>query len=780
MSSAASAPSANSTRTSLKRNSSDIGWEHGTLVNPNDLNVVKCNYCNKVVKAGIYRLKCHIAGEKGVTTCVKATPEAVLQCKNAINESKRSKVARLQSEQEMRDDVIIDVRDDGDLTNGNAEGLDNVGESAPQKMGPMDKFTMPMDPSSMGKTKVVRQQKISEAIWKERMHMLKRYIAKWVYVHGIPFHAINNVEFDQMLEAAGRFGPGAKKPNQHELREKLLYEEVEDTKKLLKVQEVDWASNGCSIMTDAWTDQKRRSIMNLCLHCSIGTSFLESKEASDESHTGQVIFDYVNSCIERVGANNVVQVVTDNASNNMAAKDLMYVERPNIFWSSCATHTINLMLEGIGKMKRFKNTIEQAKAITIFIYSHHKTLALMRRFTKKRDIVRPGVTRFASSFLTLQSLYEKKGQLRAMSQCEEWDKFCRLNHIKKNKKAVQATGTMVKPAFWSGVALCLRVFEPLIKVLRMVDGDIKPSMAFLYGEIQKAKKEIMVGIGNADKTGHLYNNVIEIIDAKMKDRLDSPLHLAAYFLNPYYGYNDPSIFTDEHVMDGFISAVETFYHGNYDKQSQVLNEELYKYKDKLGHFAKPVAKLGCNDFDFSPAKWWGTYGTQVPTLQMMATRMLSLTSSSSGCERNWSCFEGIHTKKRNKLTCERLNQLVFVQYNNKMHSKKEKAKKNKNMDPLLQTEASKAQGWLIEGGDEEDIEPVTGLTWKLIEEACGADEVTKLRRSARLSQERDIDEEVFESDAVEEPINEEEIEFESDQEEVVPIMEYEGEGENDN
>lgn len=115
-----------------------------------------------------------------------------------------------------------------------------------------------------------------------------------------------------------------------------------------------------------------------------------------------------------------------------------------------------------------------------------------------------------------------------------------------------------------------------------------------------------------------------------------------------------------------------------------------------------------------------------------------------------------------------------------MHSKKEKAKKNKNMDPLLQTEASKAQGWLIEGGDEEDIEPVTGLTWKLIEEACGADEVTKLRRSARLSQERDIDEEVFESDAVEEPINEEEIEFESDQEEVVPIMEYEGEGENDN
>jgi hypothetical protein len=87
------------------------------------------------------------------------------------------------------------------------------------------------------------------------------------------------------LEAAGRFGPGGRKPNQHELREKFLQLEVEDTRKMLKVQEEEWAKNGCSIMTDAWTYQKR-SILNLCLHCSVGTSFLESREASDESHTG--------------------------------------------------------------------------------------------------------------------------------------------------------------------------------------------------------------------------------------------------------------------------------------------------------------------------------------------------------------------------------------------------------------------------------------------------------------------------------------------------------------
>jgi hypothetical protein len=256
------------------------------------------------------------------------------------------------------------------------------------------------------------------------------------------------------------------------------------------------------------------------------------------------------------------------------------------------------VLEGIGKMRKFKNTLDSAKSLTIFIYAHHKTLSVMRKFTKKRDIVRPGVTRFASTFLTLQSLYEKKDQLRMMSQSEEWEK---ISHVKKSAKGVQATATLVKPSFWNGVSLCLRVFEPLVNVLRMVDGDTKPSMPWLYGEILKAKEEIRIAVGNVDKNGTgLYKSIIEIVDEKMKKRLDCPIHMAAYCLNPYYSYSKPSIFHNEDVIDGFFAAVETFYHGDYDKQNQVLNEDFHKFKDKAGHFGKNVAQLGCKDYNFSP------------------------------------------------------------------------------------------------------------------------------------------------------------------------------------
>ncbi|PUZ44627.1 hypothetical protein GQ55_8G121200 [Panicum hallii var. hallii] len=108
-----------------------------------------------------------------------------------------------------------------------------------------------------------------------------------------------------------------------------------------------------------------------------------------------------------------------------------------------------------------------------------------------------------------------------------------------------------------------------------------------------------------------------------------------------------------------------------------------------------------------------------------------------------------------------------------MQGKKKKAKKNKKMDALVLNETTYAQGWMVDGGDDElDVDTISGLTWKRTEEAYGAEEVIKLCRSARLNQQREVDEEDFHPEPEDEPINEEEeeeIEFESHPEVVVRI-----------
>lgn len=182
MSSAASNPSAQPAvdKQPLKRNSDDIGWEYGTIVNPNDWNVIKCKLCPMVVKAGIYRLKLHIAGRKGqVRACPNATQEDRDKCSKALDDSRKAKIARLTEKQEVIDAVAdeMDVNDD--------TGLDDIGSSQPRTMGPMDKFTMSLDSNSLGSTqKNLHQQKISEHVMKERLHILKRYVARWMYVQG--------------------------------------------------------------------------------------------------------------------------------------------------------------------------------------------------------------------------------------------------------------------------------------------------------------------------------------------------------------------------------------------------------------------------------------------------------------------------------------------------------------------------------------------------------------------------------------------------------------------
>ncbi|XP_024200195.1 uncharacterized protein LOC112203456 [Rosa chinensis] len=97
----------------------------------------------------------------------------------------------------------------------------------------------------------------------------------------------------------------------------------------------------------------------------------------------------------------------------------------------------------------------------------------------------------------------------------------------------------------------------------------------------------------------------------------------------------------------------------------------------------------------SPVFWWEKYGTQTPELMTFAIQVLSLTCSASGCERNWSTFEMIHTKKRNRLEHKRLHALVYVKYNVALRDRTKK--RNATMiDPIVVEEIESDDEWITE------------------------------------------------------------------------------------
>lgn len=129
-------------------------------------------------------------------------------------------------------------------------------------------------------------------------------------------------------------------------------------------------------------------------------------------------------------------------------------------------------------------------------------------------------------------------------------------------KGITAYSTIVSQTFWANLSFCVEVFKPLVKVLRLVDGDLKLAMDFIYGELKDAKKEI---IKICKGVREYYEPIMYIIDSRVKDRLDGPLHLAGYILNPYYFYKDGEAKDDPACMGALLTCIEAFFPDDYDK-----------------------------------------------------------------------------------------------------------------------------------------------------------------------------------------------------------------------
>ena len=76
-------------------------------------------------------------------------------------------------------------------------------------------------------------------------------------------------------------------------------------------------------MSDGWSDGKNRTIINFLVPCPQGTMFLKSVDAFDRVKDANLLFELLDEVVMEVGVANVVQVVTDNASNYVLAGKML-------------------------------------------------------------------------------------------------------------------------------------------------------------------------------------------------------------------------------------------------------------------------------------------------------------------------------------------------------------------------------------------------------------------------------------------------------------------------
>ncbi|RDY06908.1 hypothetical protein CR513_09041, partial [Mucuna pruriens] len=181
--------------------------------------------------------------------------------------------------------------------------------------------------------------------------------------------------------------------------------------------------------------------------------------------------------------------INDCQSDQQSANNnVMTATRTKLFWTPCAAHCLDLMLEDIGKIAKVKKVIQRDIKLVGYIYNHSMALNIMH-----------GVTRFATTFLTLQRLHKQKKNVHL----DEWLE----SKVAKDPKGKKATDIVLMSSFWNDVVYALKAMGPIVCVLRLVDNKKRPAMDYIYEAMNRTKEAIQkVFNGKEEKYKDIFNH----------------------------------------------------------------------------------------------------------------------------------------------------------------------------------------------------------------------------------------------------------------------------------
>lgn len=613
----------------------DACWEHCVLVDATKQKV-RCNYCQREFSGGVYRMKFHLAQikNKDIVPCAEVPNDVRDQVHSMLNAPKKQKTHKRPK---------VDPTANGQQNSSSASGGLHPNHGSSGQHGSTCPSLLFPNPSPC-------VQPVVDDAQKKKQDDADKKIAIFFFHNSIPFNATKSLYYQEMVDAVADCGVGYKAPNYEKLRSTLLEKVKGDINNCYERQRDEWKETGCTILCDSLSDGRTKSLVVFSVTCLKGTLFLKSFDVSGHEGDARYLFELLESVVLEIGVENVVQVITDSASSYVYAGRLLMAKYTSLFWSPCASYCIDKMLEDISRQEWVSTVLEEAKTIARYTYSNTWILNMMKKFTGERELIRPRMTRFVTNFLTLRSVVVQEDNLKHMFLSKEWLSSTHSRH--PDGETIKSLLHLER--FWKFAHEAVSVSEPIVKVLRIVDGDM-PAMGYIYEGIERAKVMIKAYYkGNEEK----YMPIWDIIDRRWIMLHQSPLHAAAAFLNPSIFYS-PNFKIDLIMRNGFQEAMMKM--ATIDKDKIEITKEHPVYINAQGALGTDFAILGRTLN--APGDWWAGYGYEIPTLQRAAIRILSQPCSSQWCRWNWSTFESIHTRKRNSIELEKFIDLVFVHCN---------------------------------------------------------------------------------------------------------------------
>ncbi|GBG71447.1 hypothetical protein CBR_g8865 [Chara braunii] len=196
----------------------------------------------------------------------------------------------------------------------------------------------------------------------------------------------------------------------------------------------------------------------------------------------------------------------------------------------------------------------------------------------------------------------------------------------------------------------MQTSKHLLKLLKLVDGT-GPTIINVYARMDNAVEKLRESthFTEAEK------DELEVIIMRRWNTMTSPLHCATLFLDLKYRASRPDI--DAEIVDGFWTRL---YSWCKEAAYMEVDAEVCSWIEGIGKHTTENARTQARTMQ--PARWWQKWCSDMPILQKQVVRLLGQ-ASPSGCERNWSLFERIHSHLLNNLGAIKLSMLVFNRWN---------------------------------------------------------------------------------------------------------------------
>lgn len=513
-------------------------------------------------------------------------------------------------------------------------------------------------PSSTQKT--LEGCNINVSLSKAREKQINNALIKMVVADLQPLSIVENEGFKLFSKA---LNPAFVVPSRYILTKTLLKNNYDAVFKNLK-EELSFAEHIC-ITTDAWTSIANESYVSITAHFITKDWKLNSKFlncfAMYKDHTAQNLMNEIFESLKKWNVESKIScVVSDNAANILAA-----IKLAGWYSLPCFAHTLHLIVTDGLKDENIIQLVNKCKAAVEFFNRSTKAFNKLKEMQEqmgkpKLKLINSTPTRWNSTLKMIERLIEIQDVLEAtvailhkpveLFTFEEWQVLKELCNI-------------LRPFNEITIEMSAEKFTTVSKLIVLIRG--------LQSFLSKKKSEnniIIIStllerfINNVTKRFHRleYNEILAIstfLDPRFKSKGFTDTGALKYVKDKIYSmYFIPSsdISSPQKNAENNNSIWNEF-----DQRTNVKTNTS-KCIIELNNFAHESIVERKSD----PLEWWKSHETVYPGLSAIAKKYLPIVATSVPSERVFSTAGQVLTDRRNSLSSENVEKILFLHFNN--------------------------------------------------------------------------------------------------------------------